>query len=185
LEKRFQEQADKETKESIYDALTKELVKGATLDLPETMIEQEVTQILSQSFMQFQQMGLDVNQLFTKDNIPKMRENARPDAIESLKQTLVVQELAKIAGIEVSPEALEEKIAKIMAQVSDRDIDIQRLEEVITEEMLAENTLEWLKEKATVTLVPKGSLEEEETEDEETEETAAVTDVEVLAAEEE
>jgi trigger factor len=188
LEKRFQEQAEKETKESIYDALTKELVKGATMDLPETMIEQEVTQILSQSFMQFQQMGLDVNQLFTKDNIPKMRENARPDAIESLKQTLVVQELAKIAGIEVSPEALEEKIAKIMAQLSDRDIDRQRLEEVITEEMLAENTLEWLKEKATVTLVPKGSLEEKETEEEETEETeetVAAADVEVIAADEE
>ncbi len=38
-----------------------------------------------------------------------MRENARPDAIESLKETLVVQELAKVAGIEVSPEAVAEK----------------------------------------------------------------------------
>ena len=185
LEKRFQEQAEKETKESIYDALTKELVKGATLDLPETLIEKEVTHILTQSFMEFQQMGLDVNQLFTKDNIPKMRESTRPDAIESLKQTLVVQELAKVAGIEVSPEAVTEKIANIMAQLSDRDIDRQRLEQVITEEMLAENTLEWLKEKATITLVPKGSLEEETSEEEETEETFAFTEVEVLAAEEE
>jgi trigger factor len=185
LEKRFQEQAEKETKESIYEALTKELVKGATMDLPETMIEQEVTQILTQSFMQFQQMGLDVNQLFTKDNIPKMRENARPDAIESLKQTLAIKELAKIASIEVSSEALEEKIAKILAQVSDRDIDMQRLEQVITEEMLAENTLEWLKEKATITLVPKGSLEEEKTTEEETEETVSEADVEVIAADEE
>jgi trigger factor len=181
LEKRFQEQAEKETKESIYSALTNELVKGATLDLPDTMIEQEVTQVLTQSFMQFQQMGLDVNQLFTKDNIPKMRENARTDAIESLKQTLVVQELAKVEGIEVSPEAVEEKIAKIMAQMSDRDIDMERLKQVVTEEMLAENTLEWLKEKATVTLVPKGSLEEETA----AEEPAIETDVEVLATEEE
>jgi trigger factor len=185
LEKRFQEQAEKETKDSIYEALTKELVKGATLDLPETLIEKEVTQILTQSFMQFQQMGLDVNQLFTKDNIPKLRENARPDAIESLKQTLVVQELAKVAGIEVSPEAVAEKIAKIMAELSDRDIDRERLEAVITEEMLAENTLAWLKEKATITLVPKGSLEEETSEEEETEEALAAADVEVLAAEEE
>jgi trigger factor len=38
LEKRFQEEAEKETKDSIYEALTKELVKGATLDLPETLI---------------------------------------------------------------------------------------------------------------------------------------------------
>jgi trigger factor len=97
----------------------------------------------------------------------------------------VVQELAKVAGIEVSPEAVTEKIAKIMAQLSDRDIDRERLEAVITEEMLAENTLEWLKEKATITLVPKGSLEEETSEDEETEETFPFTEVEVLAAEEE
>ena len=47
LEKRFQEQAEKETKDSIYEALTKEFVKGATLDLPETLIEKEVTQILT------------------------------------------------------------------------------------------------------------------------------------------
>jgi trigger factor len=114
-----------------------------------------------------------------------MRESTRPDAIESLKETLVVQELAKVAGIEVSPEAVTEKIANIMAQLSDRDIDRQRLEQVITEEILAENTLAWLKGKATITLVPKGSLEEETSEEEETEETFAFTEVEVLAAEEE
>ncbi len=114
-----------------------------------------------------------------------LHKNAKSPAwsLESLKETLVVQELAKVAGIEVSAEAVTEKIAKIMVQLSDRDIDRQRLEQVITEEMLAENTLEWLKEKATITLVPKGSLEEETREDEETEETFAFTEVEVLAAE--
>jgi hypothetical protein len=47
------------------------------------------------------------------------------------------------------------------------------------------DTLQWLKEKATITLVPKGSLEEETSEEEETEETFPFTEVEVLAAEEE
>jgi trigger factor len=180
LEKRFREQAEKETKDSIQEALIAELVRDVQLDLPATLIEQEVGQILTQTFMQMQQMRIDVKHLFTPENVPRMRENARPDAIENLTRTLTLREVAKVEGIEADQAAVKEKMAQVLAQISDPNIDRDRLRALITEEVLAEKTLDWLKEKANLTLVPKGSLAVEV--EEATEDTSEAVAVEVEEA---
>jgi trigger factor len=178
LEKRYKEQAEKETKDSVREALASELVKKVEVELPETLIEQEVSQLLTQTYMQMQQMGIDVRQLFSQEMIPKMRENARPDAIANLTRTLAIQEVAKAEAIEADEETIQEKMDNIREQLSDRDIDIDRLRQVVTEEVLTEKTLELLEEKATVTLVPKGSLTTEEEEGTEEEAVAVEATVE-------
>jgi trigger factor len=178
LEKRYRDQAEKETKDSIHEALTNELVKNVQLELPETMIDQEVSQLLSQTYMQMQQMGIDVRQLFNQEMLPKMRENARPDAIANLTRTLAIQEVAKAEGIEADEASIQEKMETIREQLSDREIDFDRLRQLVTEEVLTEKTLAWLQEKATITLVPKGTLEDEEEEEYEED-----TDEEAIAVE--
>jgi trigger factor len=174
LEKRYQDQAEKETKDSIQEALANELVKNVQLELPETMIDQEVSQLLSQTYMQMQQMGIDVRQLFNQEMLPKMRENARPDAIANLTRTLAIQEVAKAEGIEADEASIQEKMETIREQLSDREIDFDRLRQLVTEEVLTEKTLAWLQEKAIITLVPKGTLENEEEEEDTDEEAIAV-----------
>jgi trigger factor len=174
LEKRYQDQAEKETKDSIQEALANELVKNVQLELPETMIDQEVSQLLSQTYMQMQQMGIDVRQLFNQEMLPKMRENARPDAIANLTRTLAIQEVAKAEGIEADEASIQEKMETIREQLSDREIDFERLRQLVTEEVLTERTLAWLQEKATITLVPKGTLEDEAEEEDTDEEAIAV-----------
>ncbi|MEG3438441.1 trigger factor [Pannus brasiliensis CCIBt3594] len=181
LEKRAREQAEKETKDSINGALIDELVKRVRVELPETLIDREVSQLLTQTYMQMQQMGIDVRQLFNSESIPKMRENARPDAIENLTRVLAIQELAKAEGIEADEGSVKEKTDKILEQVSERDIDFDRLRAIVTEEVLTDKTLAWLEEKATVTLVPKGTLKTEEDDEEDGEE---VVEVEATAEEE-
>lgn len=179
LEKQFQEQADKETQNSIHAALIQELVKISTVDVPETLIQEEVTDLLRQTAVQMQQMGVDIKTLFTPENVERMRENARTEAIERLKQTLVVQEIAKVESIEVDPEAIKERYNKLNQQLQGQDIDLERLREIITQELQTQKTLDWLQEKATVELVPKETAtSEEEREDDE------VTEVEVVVEEE-
>lgn len=163
LEKQFQEKATKETKDSINGALVAELIKNCSVELPESMIQKEVDMLLTQTAMQMQQLGIDMKQLFNAESIPKMRQNARPEAIERLQQSLILKEIAKAESITPDPEAIEDKIKEVTEQLSDREIDRERLRDMVEEDLLSEKTLEWLKEKATVELVPKGSLEEEET----------------------
>lgn len=177
LEKQFQEQANNETKNSIHAAMLEELVKISTVELPETLIQEEVTELLRQTAVQMQQMGVDVKTLFTSENIDRMRENARPEAVERLKQSLVLQELAKIESIKPDPEAINERYNKLQQQLQGQDIDLDRLREVITQELLTQKTLEWLQEKATVELVPKQTLPEEES----TFQNEVATEIEVVA----
>jgi trigger factor len=172
LEKQFQEKAAKETKNNIHEAILDELVNISFLDLPETMIQKEVDLILTQTAMQMERIGVDLRQLFTSETIPKMRETARPDAIESIVRSLIIQEIAKIEAIEADAEAIATRIKEVREQLSDRDLDLERLQSVVEEEILKEKVLDWLQEKATVELVPEGSLEESE-ETEETEESAS------------
>ena len=166
LAKQFQEKAENETKENINAAIVEVLLEQNTLDLPETLIQDEVTQVLTQTLMQFQQMGLDVKQIVNSDTIPAMRKNARPEAIENLSKKLILAEIANKESLNPDETAIKEKMAEIEQQLSDREIDYDKLRAMVTEDLIAENTFNWLREKSQVELVPQGSLSESETESE-------------------
>ncbi|AFY95403.1 trigger factor [Chamaesiphon minutus] len=155
---RFQEQAKKSTDQNITTAIETALIDVAEADLPETAIERETMNILNQMANQFSQYGMDVNKLFTRETIPKMKENCRPDAISNIKQQLAIAEIAKRENITVGDEDIAAKMSEIIPQLAGENIDENRLRSFITEDLQKEKTLEWLKEHAKVELVPEGSL---------------------------
>jgi trigger factor len=169
LEKQYREKAEEETKNGIYSAIIKELLPKCEIDLPETIIQEEVTALLTQTFMQMQQYGMDARKLFTSETIPKFRENARPEAIDNVKTSLILTEIAEKEKLVPTTEAIEAKEKELTDKLKDRDIDYDKLRKMVTEDLTKENVLAWLKEKTTVELVPKGSLTPEEEEDEEDE----------------
>ena len=180
LEKQFKESVENETKQSIHTAITSELTNICTVDLPDTLVQDEVTRVLTQTAMQMEQMGIDLGQLFTQENLPKLRENARPEAIERLKQTLILQEIAKVESITLEETEIEARSNEIKEQLQGQEVDPDKLRAVVEEQLITEKTLNWLQEKATVELVPKGTLEEENNAESETEEAAEETiDVEI------
>jgi trigger factor len=164
LEKQFIGEAEKTTKKSIHDGIIAQLMKVCTVDIPETLVQDEVTQVLTQTAMQMEQMGMEISRLFTQDKLPKLRENARPEAIERLKRSLILKELAIVEGIQVKQAIFDDKINKIKEQLSDRDVDLNRLNQMVTDELLIEATLDWLQEQVTIELVPAGTFKKKEAE---------------------
>jgi trigger factor len=142
------------------------LIDLAEVDLPETMVERETMNILNQMANQFSQYGMDVNKLFTRETIPKMKENCRVDAVNNLKQQLSIVEIAQKEGIVVTDEAIVAKMSEILPQLAGQDIDENRLRAYITEDLQKEQTLLWLKDNAKVELVPEGSLKRADDEEE-------------------
>ncbi len=169
LEKQFREKAENATKNNINNALIAALLEQADIELPDTLIQDEVTQVLTQNLMQLQQMGLDVKQLVNSDTIPKMRENFRPEAIENLKKKLILAEIATKEDLKPAEDAIVAKIKEIEAELSSNDIDYDKLRTMVEEDLTAENTFNWLRETAEVELVPEGSLAEAEDSGEEVE----------------
>ncbi|MGF1490903.1 MAG: trigger factor [Microcoleaceae cyanobacterium] len=179
LEKRYQQEAEDATKDNKEKVLIEALVQQVTVDLPETLIYQEVNQILTQQAIQLSDMGIDVKRMLTGDLLEKMREEARPGAIDRLKQSLAIKEVAKRESIEPSPEEIQEEETKTLELLEGKEVDSDRLREFVTEELTKRKTFEWLEEHSTIELVPEGTLEQQDELSEAQEESEAQGEVEV------
>ena len=184
LEERYQKESEEKTKANQQEALLEELVKHVEVDLPETLIEQEVDAMLNQTAMRLSQQGLDVRKLFTQDIIVQLRERSRGEAIERIKRSLGLREVARRESIQLTPAEIEARVAELLEQYSDKDIDEDRLRSVVENDLLTEKIVDWLLEHSSVELVPEGSLSATEgTANELTESDATVPETEEQATE--
>lgn len=177
LESRFQKETEQKTKESKHEALLNQLVEELEVDLPETLVRREVDYSITQTAMQLGQQGLDVKKTFTKEVVAMLRDQARPEALTRLKRTLVLGEVAKQESIEVEADAVQAKVDELLAEYAGQDIDVNRLREVVQEDLLREKILGWLEEHNTIELVPEGSLQPAEPEAESLEAESAEPEV--------
>lgn len=165
LTERYQKEAVRNTKENQHEALLKALVKKLEVEIPETLIRREANNLLSQTIMQLSRQGLDVNKMFTPEIADAMRDRARPDAIDSLKRTLALAEVAKQESLTVDEADIQARMDEMLGEVQEPEkVDQERLREVVNEELLKDTILDWLLEKNTVELVPEGSLTHEDEE---------------------
>ncbi|WP_017295581.1 trigger factor [Geminocystis herdmanii] len=169
LEKQYQEKAANDTKQNIHGAIVAELLNHTSIELPDTMLEEEIQTILLQTANQLQSYGMDVNQFFTRETVTKMRETAKPEASKNLHTNLIIEKIAEQESITIGDDELAVKIAEIRETLKDREVDEAKLQKYVKHDLLAEKTLDWLQEKTQVELVPLGSLTPEEEEDSERE----------------
>jgi trigger factor len=163
LTERFQSEAAEKTKANKDAALIEALVEHLEAEIPNTLVQKEVDFLLTQTIMQLSRQGIDVNKMLTRELVDGMRQRTRPEAIDRLRRTLALGEVAKQEGIKIEEADLEEKIKEAMAEVEDpSQVDPDRLRQVLTEELLQEKILAWLEEANTVELVPEGTLQEDD-----------------------
>ena len=144
--------------------------------------------MLNQQAVQLKNYGIDINLLFTEENMGPMRERSRPEAVERLKQSLALAEVAKLESLSVEDAEILEEVAKVRKQFPKGNFDPLKLVEFVGEDLLKQKTLKWLEEKGTIELVPEGSLnpaaeESEESDAEDLAEAATSVEVEVLGEE--
>ncbi|AFZ45489.1 trigger factor [Halothece sp. PCC 7418] len=183
LSKQYEEQAEEQTKSNIEEAIVNALIEQTEIELPETMIEQELQTIITQSMMQLAQYGIDPRQMLNEEAVKQMKQRSRPDAIARLKQNLTLQEISKQEGLNPSEEELKAKADEVRKELDEQEqeYDEERLQEYVEEDLRQEKTLAWLREQAEVELVPEGSLQQEA--EAETEAAEAVVDAESEPAE--
>ncbi|HSM82533.1 MAG TPA: trigger factor [Nodosilinea sp.] len=185
LTERYQEEATDKTKANKDAALIEALVEHLEAEIPNTLVQKEVDFLLTQTIMQLSRQGIDVNKMLTRELVEGMRQRTRPEAIDRLRRTLALGEVAKQEGIKVEDAELQAKIKEAMAEVEDpSQIDPDRLKQVLTEELLQEKILAWLETVNTVELVPEGTLQKAATlADDPAAEAASAETVEVDAVE--
>ncbi len=174
LETRYQEEAEQKTKENKHEAISKVLAELIEVELPDTMIQRESNQLLTQTLMRLSDQGMDINKIFNQELAERFREQSKPEAIERLKRTLSLGEIAKAESISVEDSAVEAKMKEVLENTTQdkSNIDMDRLKGVVQEDLLKDAIMSWVESNGTVELVPEGSLAPEEESEEAEGETA-------------
>ena len=158
LTSNFQKEIDDKNKQNKETAILNELLNHINVEIPETLLDRELNFMLNQTATQLQQQGMDIRQIFTQEMIPALKERSRPEAIDRIKRTLALGEVAKLEAIQIDNVVLATRIQETLAELKNENVDPKRLREVLTEELLKETILGWLEENWTIELVPEGTL---------------------------
>jgi trigger factor len=161
LEQQFQEKAKQGETANIENAILKELLNYIEIDLPETMIQQEVETMLRQTLAQLQSYGIDTKKILNRESTAQLQQESRPEAINRLKQSLGLEEIGKQRSLTIPPDKLEAEIDKWKKQLGGQKFDPERLQEVVESDLMKEEAMNWLRENVAVEFVPPGSLAEE------------------------
>ena len=128
-------------------------------EIPETLIRREANHLVQQAAVQLSRQGIDINKMLTAEIVENMRDRSRPEAIDRLRRTLTLGEVAKQESVTIDEADLKARMDEMMAEVSNpQEVDQDRLQEVVNEELLQEKILKWLVANNTVELVPEGTL---------------------------
>jgi len=152
LETRLKEDAERRHRTNRHDALVAALVEELEVELPETLIRQEVQNLIEQTAGQIAQQGMDVKKLFTPDLIRSLMDTSRPEAEQRLRRSLALKALAEAEKIEVAAKDIDAKVKEVSRGLSDTNsIDPARLRQAVADDLLQEALLAWLEENGTVT----------------------------------
>lgn len=159
LEKRYQDEATNKTKANKHAAFFKALVDQIEVDLPETLIQQEVKTILMQLVNNLSEQGVDVNRILNQETVKSFQQEMRPEAMVRLKRSLIIQEVAKQESLSVPEDELQAKVDDVLRNATNTEgVDPERLKLVVHEDLLKDKVMEWLEAHNALELVAEGSL---------------------------
>jgi trigger factor len=157
LEKRLKEDTERKQAKTRQDSLLDVLVKELEVDLPKSLIDQEVRIIVEQTAQNFAQQGIDVKSMFSPELVKSLMESSKGEAEKKLRQKFALNALAKSEKIEVSNKEIKSKLEQVEADIklsNEKNIDPDRLKEAITDDLLQEKLFLWLEENNTVVEKP-------------------------------
>jgi len=151
LEERLREESERRRTSSRHDALLQALVEQLEVELPETLVQEEIRALIEQTAGQIAQQGMDVKKLFTQDLVRSLMETSRPEAEQRLRRNLALRALAEAETITVAEKEVEARIREVSRDLEDRSrVDPARLRAAVADDLLREALLAWLEENSTI-----------------------------------
>lgn len=118
LEKVASDKAEYEMKNAVLE----KIYEANEVDIPEAMIQDQITEMMEDLVRQLKSQGLELEQYlaFSQKDLPALRQELHPDAYKRVKTKLLVEAVAKAEKIQITDEELDEELNK-MAQMYGMD----------------------------------------------------------------
>ena len=111
-------QKEEQAKEAKRNAAVDKAVGNAKMDIPDAMVDEQVRRMIQDMSSRMAAQGITMEQymMYTGMDQSKLEEQMRPDAVTRIKNSLVLEAVAKAEGIEITDERLDEEIGKMAEQ---------------------------------------------------------------------
>lgn len=161
LQKRLEQDALRQSEENLETAILNAILETTEVDLPETLIEQETTQLLAQSLQALRQEGIKPGELrkflseLPPETLNQLKERHRPEAIDRLRRTLALSAIVRQEQIAVGSTELDVEVEEVMAAYAQQGqkLDRERVRQAVYESLLTNKVMAWLKSQTTVNWV--------------------------------
>ncbi len=151
IKKNLTERKEKEARTAKENAAVDKAIENAQMEIPDAMIETQISQMLDDFSRRMQAQGLTMEQYmqFTGLTADKMREEMKPQALKRIQTRLVLEKIAETENSQPSEEEVNEEISK-MAEMYKMEAD--KLKELLGDRELEQMKKDMAVQKA-VTLV--------------------------------
>ena len=130
--KTLEERKAKQVEESRKAKLLSKVVEKSTMDMPEPMVMDQCDQMINNFAQTLRYQGMDMKKYMemTGSTLDSMRQSIRPEAERHLKESLVLDAIAKAENLEVTDEDVENELES-MAKMYGMEVD--KLKAAVTE----------------------------------------------------
>nr|WP_288825744.1 trigger factor [uncultured Clostridium sp.] len=139
------------------DHVVEKVVENAAMDIPEPMIDSQVSNMVNDYARRMQSQGLSLDQYmkFTGMTIETLREQMKPQALKRIQTRLVLEAVAKAENITVSDEAVEKEIATMAENYK---MEVGQIKEYLGESGIAQMKEDLAVQEAVDFLVAEAKL---------------------------
>lgn len=104
-----------DARNQIINTIVEKIAETTEIDIPEAMIDEEVEHQLSHRKEDLQQQGINWDQMLAMSNMTEddVKADTRPEAERRLRNTMILQEIARLENIEVTDEDLNAEIERV------------------------------------------------------------------------
>lgn len=114
VKKKLFERKEAEAKRKKEEEAVKKIVDSSEMELPDPMIDMQCDNIIQEMSNRIAQQGITMEQYmqFSGTTREKLQEQVRPEAIQRIQNSLVLEKIALTENLEASPEEVDAEISR-------------------------------------------------------------------------
>lgn len=115
VQKYLETQRERSNKTNSENEIFKSVIDAAKVDIPETMVEREVASLKEEYKQRLAAQGINWENIVKAQGEDELFKNIREDALARIKNSLVIDKIAKEENIKLEQKDLEQKFGELAA----------------------------------------------------------------------
>lgn len=157
IQKYLDANKERENRKNANTAIFDKVLECVTVDIQNTMVEREAQSLLEEYRQRLAAQGLDWAKFAESQNLDSIMESLREEAVVRIKNSLVIDKIAKEENIKIAPEDLDKKLEEVAAAYHTTKADLLKqighshdLLSSLSQQVLNEKVNRFLEENNTV-----------------------------------